>query len=254
MKRLADSTGAPRRQNQKKMLADNVYALAADPTKPHANPTALQEVPQFDFAPLDQAAAKLKTSAKAYDDALAANGAQLSGGRSRAPASADAVASTRPCCWTRACPSATGTRIRSTRRAASPAMAPRPCRACAKRSRKSAGQTPRQYIGLTAGTINAYSARLDEATGDFEALIGVPNCSRQDSGRRDKRAADQNARRRLLGVRARPGADLQHGVFQVLGRRGIQAGARARHRKARRRPGWPLRRGSPPSPHVAPTP
>ncbi|MDE2357163.1 MAG: folate hydrolase, partial [Alphaproteobacteria bacterium] len=63
---------------QTKMLADNVYDLAADPTKPHGNPTPLQEVPRFDFAPLDQAAAKLKTSAKAYDDALAANGAHLS--------------------------------------------------------------------------------------------------------------------------------------------------------------------------------
>ena len=31
------------------MLADNVYALAADPTKPHANPTPLQPVPKFDF-------------------------------------------------------------------------------------------------------------------------------------------------------------------------------------------------------------
>ena len=41
-------------------------------------PRALQEVPKFDFAPLDQAAATLKNSAKAYDDALAANGAHLS--------------------------------------------------------------------------------------------------------------------------------------------------------------------------------
>ena len=47
-------TGATAAENQKKMLADNVYALAADPTKPHANPTALQEVPKFDFAPLDE--------------------------------------------------------------------------------------------------------------------------------------------------------------------------------------------------------
>jgi N-acetylated-alpha-linked acidic dipeptidase len=63
---------------QKKMLADNVYNLGADPTKPHANPIALASVPAFDFAPLDQAVAALRQSAKAYDDALAAKGKQLS--------------------------------------------------------------------------------------------------------------------------------------------------------------------------------
>jgi N-acetylated-alpha-linked acidic dipeptidase len=78
VKHLAD-TRREAAESQKKKLADNVYALAADPTKPHANPTPLQEVPRFDFAPLDQAAAKLKASAKSYDDALAADGARLSG-------------------------------------------------------------------------------------------------------------------------------------------------------------------------------
>lgn len=63
------------------VLHDNDYALAADPTKPHGNPPALLAVPQFDFAPLDTAIARLKTSAKAYDDAIAKNGAGLSGER-----------------------------------------------------------------------------------------------------------------------------------------------------------------------------
>ena len=65
-------------ERQKKMLADNDYDLAADPTKSHANPIALTDVPSFDFTPLDQAVANLRKSAKAYDDAIAANGARLS--------------------------------------------------------------------------------------------------------------------------------------------------------------------------------
>ena len=60
------------------MLKDREFALAADPTKPHGDPVPLEPVPQFDFAPLDAAVARLTTSAKAYDDALARNGAALS--------------------------------------------------------------------------------------------------------------------------------------------------------------------------------
>jgi N-acetylated-alpha-linked acidic dipeptidase len=76
VKKLADNRREAA-ENQKKMLADNAYILAADPTKPHANPTPLKEVPKFDFSPLDQAAGKLKTSAKAYDDAVTEGGAHL---------------------------------------------------------------------------------------------------------------------------------------------------------------------------------
>ena len=145
VKRLAD-TQRTAAETQKKMLADNVYALAADPTKPHANPTALQEVPKFDFAPLDQAEAKLKASAKAYDDALTANGARLS-----AADLARVQGLMRPldrlCCWRRACPSATGTRNRSMRPVASPAMARKPCRACARRSKRNAGAMPPNISG-----------------------------------------------------------------------------------------------------------
>jgi N-acetylated-alpha-linked acidic dipeptidase len=60
------------------LLRDNDYALAADPTKPHANPAPLLPVPPFDFGPLDTAIARLKTSATGYDDALARYGAGLS--------------------------------------------------------------------------------------------------------------------------------------------------------------------------------
>ncbi|HVV65157.1 MAG TPA: transferrin receptor-like dimerization domain-containing protein [Rhizomicrobium sp.] len=63
---------------QDKMLADRSYQLAADPTKTSGVPTALKAVPTIDLAPLEAAVTRLKASAKAYDDALAANGASLS--------------------------------------------------------------------------------------------------------------------------------------------------------------------------------
>jgi N-acetylated-alpha-linked acidic dipeptidase len=60
------------------LLKDHVFALTVDPTKSSGLPTALEPVPAFDFAPMDQAVEKLKASAKAYDEALAKNGAGLS--------------------------------------------------------------------------------------------------------------------------------------------------------------------------------
>ena len=63
------------------LLRDRVFALAADPTKSNATPTAFEPVPALDFAPMEAAVDKLKTSAKAYDEALAKNGASLSGDR-----------------------------------------------------------------------------------------------------------------------------------------------------------------------------
>jgi N-acetylated-alpha-linked acidic dipeptidase len=77
LKKLADD----RREAQvvqAKLLADNVFALTADPTKSSGIPDALKPVPKFDFTPLDDAAAKLKASATAYDDAFAADAAGLS--------------------------------------------------------------------------------------------------------------------------------------------------------------------------------
>ena len=77
LKKLADDhrTAA---ENQAKLLASNAYGLSADPTKPHADPTALKAVPKLDFSPLDDAVAALKKSAAAFDGAMAAKGAQLS--------------------------------------------------------------------------------------------------------------------------------------------------------------------------------
>ncbi len=62
---------------QAKLLADKVFALSADPTKSSGAPDALLAVPKFDFAPLDKAAANLRKSAAAYDAAFAKNAAGL---------------------------------------------------------------------------------------------------------------------------------------------------------------------------------
>ena len=77
LKKLADDhrTAA---ENQAKLLAADAYNRAADPTKPHANPTALKTVPKFDFGAMDQAVTALKKSAGAFDTALATKGTQLS--------------------------------------------------------------------------------------------------------------------------------------------------------------------------------
>ncbi|HEX7348230.1 MAG TPA: transferrin receptor-like dimerization domain-containing protein [Rhodanobacteraceae bacterium] len=54
---------------QHKLLAAGAYKLAADPLHPLAPPARLSDVPKIDLAPLDTAAAKLKTSAAAYEAA-----------------------------------------------------------------------------------------------------------------------------------------------------------------------------------------
>jgi N-acetylated-alpha-linked acidic dipeptidase len=63
---------------QSKLLADHAFELAADPTKSSGVPTALQQMPQMKFAALEAAVAKLKKSAKAYDDAFAKKSSHLS--------------------------------------------------------------------------------------------------------------------------------------------------------------------------------
>ena len=65
-------------QAQARLLAAGAYEAAADPTKPHANPTPLKPVPAFNFGPLDDAVTNLKKSAASFDKALAAKGGQLS--------------------------------------------------------------------------------------------------------------------------------------------------------------------------------
>ncbi len=77
VKKLADSK-REEADTQAKLLHDRAFQLAADPTKSSGLPAALDRVPPIEFAPLDAAVARLKHSAKAYDDALAKNASHLS--------------------------------------------------------------------------------------------------------------------------------------------------------------------------------
>lgn len=61
-----------------RLLAAGAYKVADDPTTPRADPPALAASPKLDFAPMDGAVARLKTSASAFDTALAAKGGSLS--------------------------------------------------------------------------------------------------------------------------------------------------------------------------------
>ncbi len=62
---------------QARMLAAHVYRLAVDPQKIKGTPVTLKPVPYFDFAPLENAVDRLTHSARNFDAALSANGAQL---------------------------------------------------------------------------------------------------------------------------------------------------------------------------------
>jgi N-acetylated-alpha-linked acidic dipeptidase len=63
-----------------KLLDDNAFGLAADPTRLVAPPLRVAQVPPVGFAPLQAAVARLKTAAQAYDSAyskLTAGGVKL---------------------------------------------------------------------------------------------------------------------------------------------------------------------------------
>ncbi|GAA4780883.1 transferrin receptor-like dimerization domain-containing protein [Stakelama sediminis] len=60
-----------------KLLADGTFKVASDPLHPVGPPEAEPDTPYFNFAPLENAAARLTKSAKAYDQAYAARDAGL---------------------------------------------------------------------------------------------------------------------------------------------------------------------------------
>lgn len=66
-------------RNQDELLAAGAYPAVSNPNRPLLAPVAKPAVPVIDFAPLDQAIARLQASAKRYDEALVARGAGLSG-------------------------------------------------------------------------------------------------------------------------------------------------------------------------------
>ncbi|HEY7639376.1 MAG TPA: M28 family metallopeptidase [Steroidobacteraceae bacterium] len=59
------------------LLDRNAFELAADPTRRVGPPEREPEVPYLNLAALDNAVARVKKSAKAYDDAFAARGADI---------------------------------------------------------------------------------------------------------------------------------------------------------------------------------
>ncbi len=54
-----------------RLLQENAFSLASDPTHSLAPPARAPEVPYFDFTPLDDVAMRLSRSARAYDDVYA---------------------------------------------------------------------------------------------------------------------------------------------------------------------------------------
>lgn len=71
-----DERGAARAQA--KILADKAFDLTADPLKTNGPPDALSEVPVIDLRPMDEAVQRLAASSKAYDMAYGRNSAALS--------------------------------------------------------------------------------------------------------------------------------------------------------------------------------
>ncbi|MBV8361555.1 MAG: folate hydrolase, partial [Deltaproteobacteria bacterium] len=64
-------------ETQAALLRDRAFQLAADPTKPSGLPTPLDRVPHVEFAALEDSVDRLERSAKAYEEALAKNTADL---------------------------------------------------------------------------------------------------------------------------------------------------------------------------------
>jgi N-acetylated-alpha-linked acidic dipeptidase len=63
------------------LLRDRAFQFAADPTKSSGLPTPLGRVPHVEFAALEDAVDRLERRAKAYDEALVKNAADLSSAR-----------------------------------------------------------------------------------------------------------------------------------------------------------------------------
>jgi len=77
VKKLADKKRKDA-ETQLAMLRDRSFEMSADPTEAYGTPTPLKPVPKIDFAPLDKAVARLNASAQKYDMAVAAHFVQMS--------------------------------------------------------------------------------------------------------------------------------------------------------------------------------
>jgi len=57
-------------ERQNRLISEGLYSLAADPTQTYVPPVAKDAVPFLNFAPVQNAVARLEKVAKQYDDAL----------------------------------------------------------------------------------------------------------------------------------------------------------------------------------------
>ncbi|MGH6879125.1 MAG: transferrin receptor-like dimerization domain-containing protein [Rhizomicrobium sp.] len=148
---------------QAALLRVNAFVLDADPTKPFGAPTALKPVPAFDFSPLDSAVVRLTKSAKTYDDALAAHGSALSPDRrSRLESLMQSIDQTltadvglpgRP--WFKNLVYAPGTLT---------GYGVKTLPGVREAIEQERFDDASRYIALTAGVLNAYTDRLDQAS------------------------------------------------------------------------------------------
>jgi N-acetylated-alpha-linked acidic dipeptidase len=166
VKSLAE-TRAKGDAQREKLLAENAFALAADPRAPVAPPVLEPRTPAIEFAALDNAVTHLEAAAKAFDSAYVAKGSGLDAGRrTRLNASLRDIEQTllegaglpyRP--WFKHLITAPG---RFTGYGAKTLPGVRE----AIEERRFADAN--RYAGLTAAAIERYARRLDEA----RAIIG----------------------------------------------------------------------------------
>jgi N-acetylated-alpha-linked acidic dipeptidase len=150
-------------ETQAALLTSGAYRLAADPSKSSGPPEPLPAVPRTNFTPLADAIAHLKRSAAAYDAAIAAHGAGLDPGRLKTlqglmltidqTLAIDEGLPGRP--WYRNLVYAAG-RYTGYGAKTLPGV-----REAIEEGRWADAD---HYVGLTAGVLNAYADRLDQAT------------------------------------------------------------------------------------------
>ncbi|HLY05002.1 MAG TPA: transferrin receptor-like dimerization domain-containing protein, partial [Rhizomicrobium sp.] len=162
VKKLADKK-RKEAETQLAMLRDRSFKLSSDPAETHGVPTPLKPVPKIDFAPLEKAVARLKASAQKCDAAAAARFVQLPPAkRERVHALIDNIDQTlapevglpgrnwyRNLIWAPGRNTGYGVKTLPGIR---------------EGIEDERFDDAIRYIGLTADALNAYSARLDEAT------------------------------------------------------------------------------------------
>ncbi len=162
LKALADSHRRDA-EAQAKLLAGKAYDLAADPAKPHADPAALKTVPAFDFAPLDSAVTGLKKSAAAYDAAVAAKGGKLSAAN-KAKLNAMMLTLDQTLLLNAGLPERDWYKNLIYAPGRFTGYGAKTMPGVREGIEDERFEDAAKYIGLTAGVLKAYAARLDQAT------------------------------------------------------------------------------------------